>query len=808
MKDSTARTLKTGPPAFDNAPRGFIVPWMNPSRLKAIRGFAAIAAVAFLFTGCETTASDPVPQRTVIVEPPVRVMEPSQPRFQQPANPGSQPQGPAGGFDRTPPPVSNPRSDAAPVAAPVKVAQASDQSPAPPTAASDVNSEPPVEVKQVVPPATPGNLNLSDGVQKVIKLTQAHTDEKVLNAFVERSTTKFDLDADEILYLSDVGVPSSVVAAMLKHDGDDPSKATAVVTDAPNTEATTQPALPANPGPPQQVISQQPQGVEVTSNYIPNGQPQVIQQQPQTVVVQQPQAQVVYAQPETVTYFYDSLSPYGSWMYVSDYGWCWQPTVASIDVGWRPYGPNGRWLWTANGWYWNSYYSWGWAPFHYGRWTLAGHRGWVWVPDTTWGPAWVSWRSSGDYCGWAPLPPSARFVPGAGFYYHGRSVDVSFGFGLGYDAFCFTPLHHFYRPRVYDYCLPRYEVRSVFPHTRVENRFEVHRDRFVNNGIPHDRVASAMHQEIRAAEVREMPHHDVARFGARERVEHSGRQDVVYRPNLSAAASVSSSIAHSPAPARTAPVTMPSGVSTVPPRSRTEASGRSPTVTTPAPVVTQQTPTPAPTRNFEQGRNQGGGRANTTAGSVSAPATPAPAPSTTPPRSTGEVRVPENRTGAIPTPETATPRGREVTRVEPNRTPVVTTPATPAPQVQTPPRVETPAAREVTRRPEFTTPTVTSTPAPEIRAPATAAPQITRPAPQVVIPQPQPARSFEPPQHSTRQAPVVMPSSVPTVRPPVTQPSAPQPSRAAPAPQPSQDRRGGGTVDRGGGGRQDRRGRE
>jgi hypothetical protein len=40
--------------------------------------------------------------------------------------------------------------------------------------------------------------------------------------------------------------------------------------------------------------------------------------------------------------------------------------------------------------------------------------GWVWVPgrdaDLEWGPAWVSWRTGGDYVGWAPLPPETIAV--------------------------------------------------------------------------------------------------------------------------------------------------------------------------------------------------------------------------------------------------------------------------------------------------------------------------------------------------------------------------------------------------------------
>lgn len=58
------------------------------------------------------------------------------------------------------------------------------------------------------------------------------------------------------------------------------------------------------------------------------------------------------------------------------------------------------------------------------------------VPGTEWGPAWVSWRRSPQYVGWAPLPPEARFTTGIGFntwvdrYYdigprHHRFVEVS-----------------------------------------------------------------------------------------------------------------------------------------------------------------------------------------------------------------------------------------------------------------------------------------------------------------------------------------------------------------------------------------------
>ncbi|SFM57801.1 hypothetical protein SAMN05428949_0042 [Chitinophaga sp. YR627] len=105
----------------------------------------------------------------------------------------------------------------------------------------------------------------------------------------------------------------------------------------------------------------------------------------------------------TVTYqtFYDELSPYGQWIDYPGYGYVWSPSVADF----RPYYNNGGWINTNYGWSWNSGYSWGWGPFHYGRWFYEAGYGWLWLPGYEWSPAWVSWRNSTDYYGWAPLAP-------------------------------------------------------------------------------------------------------------------------------------------------------------------------------------------------------------------------------------------------------------------------------------------------------------------------------------------------------------------------------------------------------------------
>src|SRR5882724_6414300 len=153
--------------------------------------------------------------------------------------------------------------------------------------------------------------------------------------------------------------------------------------------------------------------------YVPAPPPE-----PQPVYVQQPAPPppaVVVIQREDD--FYQPLSPYGEWVVVGDYGRCWRP--ARVETSWRPYS-NGHWELTDDGWYWASDEPWAWATYHYGRWEQAASYGWIWVPQTQWAPAWVSWREGGGYIGWAPMPPERR---------GGVSVNVT----IAPAAFCFVP---------------------------------------------------------------------------------------------------------------------------------------------------------------------------------------------------------------------------------------------------------------------------------------------------------------------------------------------------------------------------------
>lgn len=139
----------------------------------------------------------------------------------------------------------------------------------------------------------------------------------------------------------------------------------------------------------------------------------------------------------SIDFFYNNLSSGGSWIEAGDYGYCWQPAVAVSNSSWRPYS-DGYWAYTDVGWTWVSYEDFGWATYHYGRWARLHDRGWVWVPGTEWGPAWVSWRTGSDYVGWAPIPP--RYGRGASeVVYEGRPigsrVDIDFDIGPAYYNF-------------------------------------------------------------------------------------------------------------------------------------------------------------------------------------------------------------------------------------------------------------------------------------------------------------------------------------------------------------------------------------
>jgi hypothetical protein len=111
------------------------------------------------------------------------------------------------------------------------------------------------------------------------------------------------------------------------------------------------------------------------------------------------------------------LNGNGDWESDADDGPVWYPSA--VSVGWSPYSC-GRWAWVAPwGWTWVECESWGFAPFHYGRWIHRGPR-WGWIPGPpvvrpVYSPALVVFVGGGaGVTAWFPLGPRETYVP----WYH------------------------------------------------------------------------------------------------------------------------------------------------------------------------------------------------------------------------------------------------------------------------------------------------------------------------------------------------------------------------------------------------------
>jgi len=172
----------------------------------------------------------------------------------------------------------------------------------------------------------------------------------------------------------------------------------------------------------------------------------------------------------SVDFFHDNLEPYGDWREVGDYGYCWQPR--DVPRNWRPYS-DGRWLYTDAGWTWDSDEPYSWAVHHYGRWARVAGIGWVWVPGTEWGPAWVSWRRGARHVGWAPLPPEAEFSRSVGF---SSRVDADYDIGPTY--YSFVEVRNFGAPRLGRVIIePRENITIISQTTNIT------RTTYVNNVV-------------------------------------------------------------------------------------------------------------------------------------------------------------------------------------------------------------------------------------------------------------------------------------------------------------------------------------
>ena len=187
-----------------------------------------------------------------------------------------------------------------------------------------------------------------------------------------------------------------------------------------------------------------------------------------------------------VDYFYDALDPYGEWVWHPRFGYVWLP--GNVRESWRPYTV-GHWVYTDEyGWYWDSYEPFAWAVYHYGRWGYDPDYGWFWVPGDTWAPAWVNWRYSDNYTGWAPVGPGT-----GGGYAYGAPVDYDPPVA---ESWVFVQPRYMTSRTIYHYALPVADLNIAFIGATNVYR-PVYRTGVVFNfGVPRERVVKVVNRPI------------------------------------------------------------------------------------------------------------------------------------------------------------------------------------------------------------------------------------------------------------------------------------------------------------------------
>jgi hypothetical protein len=220
-----------------------------------------------------------------------------------------------------------------------------------------------------------------------------------------------------------------------------------------------------------------------------------------------------------VSYFHETLRPYGEWVWDRTYGWVWSPYHMAAD--WRPY-TDGHWVYTDYGWSWVSDQSWGWACFHYGRWFFDNRQGWLWYPDTVWAPSWVAWRTGGDWIGWAPLPPEAVWHQGRGF--EDRDFNREH---IPWNSFSFSHAHDFSDPDVRHRLIMPARNAAVFGETRLSANTIALRNGRIENQVPFhntiEKTAGRPIERLKIASTESPEHNGVA-----------GNELRVFRPEVAA----------------------------------------------------------------------------------------------------------------------------------------------------------------------------------------------------------------------------------------------------------------------------------
>lgn len=108
--------------------------------------------------------------------------------------------------------------------------------------------------------------------------------------------------------------------------------------------------------------------------------------------------------PKAVFYFAQKYSNiYGEWVWDDLFGYVWRPHYNDYYPwgNWSPYF-YGQWREVNGQLFWVPEESWGWVPYHLGLWIWNKKHGWLWLPGSTFAPAWATWEFFRGYYTWRP----------------------------------------------------------------------------------------------------------------------------------------------------------------------------------------------------------------------------------------------------------------------------------------------------------------------------------------------------------------------------------------------------------------------
>ena len=472
-----------------------------------------------------------------------------------------------------------------------------------------------------------------------------------------------------------------------------------------------------------------------------------------------------------------ALEPYGSWRHHRRFGDVWIPGSRPAD--WQPYTA-GHWVYTDDyGWYWvvnDQEADWGWITCHYGRWYHDAEYGWVWIPGDVWSPAWVDWRYSDDYVGWAPEPPDEVVVADEPGYWS------------------FVTVENFTAPEIATVLLPFRRRAEFIERTVVVNRPVVMsrqgRQFAVNPGIPPAKIAAVRNRPLPTFDVR--PHVLAGTAGVpgaiqvraadlrgRESGNRAGARERVTTRDIVRSSSTVRPVRSAPQPQRLARGEAGRLGETIPRAARgadvVQGAAQRRPETPSAQRGGEQRQTAAPQAGRETEQRRGGPQQRR--GNIAPPNAP-PSPTAQTPAGPRNGRVERQAGGRerIQPPSAAERRSRERTPVAQTpsgnqgivqRGPVARPPANRAPAAERPPQMNRPPA--VAARPEVNRPPPAARP-PAHQPPAFAA----RP----------PSRPIAPPRPASPPAAFARPAPPPAAARPAPRPAPPPAAFARPAPPP------------------------